>query len=124
MEEIKKASPSGEGVEAIVDAVNGVADDPSLFEVLIGPKYFSEVATGTNSKDIPADVEHTLVFGRALFSAPGGSQALAVLGELIESGKYQLPVPVTIVGKGYDAIGEGLETLQTGVSATKLVVSL
>lgn len=124
VEEIKKASPSGEGVEAIVDAVNGVQVDPSLFQVLTGPKNFAEVATGQNVKDVPADVKHYLVLGRNLSDAPGGSGALAVLGKLVDEGKYQVPVPITVVGKGFDAIGQGLEILKDGVSGTKLVVTL
>lgn len=124
MEEIGKASPSGEGVEAIIDAVNGVQIDPSLFQVLTGPKHFAEVATGQNVKDVPADVKHSLVFGRQLFSAPGGSSALAVLETLVAEEKFKLPVPITVVGKGFEAIGQGLEILKDGVSGTKLVVSL
>lgn len=124
VEEIKKASPTGEGVETILDAVNGVQVDPSLFQVLIGPKNFAEVATGQNVKDIPADIKHHLIFGRTLFDAPGGSNALAALGKLVDDGKYKLPVPVTVVGKGIEALGQGLETLSSGVSGTKLVVTL
>ena len=123
-EEIKKASPNGNGVEAIIDAVNGVQVEPSLFQVLIGPKHFSEVATGQNVKDIPEDVKHHLTFGRTIFNAPGGSRALAVLEKLVDEGKYKLPVPVTVVGQGFDAIPKGLETLIGGVSGTKLVVTL
>ena len=122
--EIKKASPTGEGVEAILDAVNGVQIDSSLLQVLTGPKFFAEVASGQNVKDVPADVQHSLVFGRQLFSAPGGASALAVLGKLVDEGKYKLPVPITLVGKGFEAIGQGLETLKDGVSGTKLVVTL
>lgn len=98
--------------------------DSSLLQVLTGPKYFAEVATGQNVKDVPADVKHSLVFGRQLFGAPGGASALAVLGKLVDEGKYKLPVPVTVVGKGFEAIGQGLETLKDGVSGTKLVVTL
>lgn len=124
VEQIKKASPNGEGVEAIIDAVNGVQIDPSVFQVLTGLKYLAEVATGQNLKDIPAGVKHSLVFGRSLFDAPGGSSALAVLGKLVDEGKYKLPAPITVVGKGFEAIGKGLETLKDGVSGTKLVVTL
>lgn len=124
VEEIKKASPNGEGVEAILDAVNGVQIEPSLLQVLTGPKYFAEVATGYNVKDVPADVKHSVVIGTDLFNAPGGKSALAVLGKLVDEGKYKLPVPVTVVGKGFDAIGQGLKTLKDGVSGTKLVVTL
>lgn len=124
VEEIKKASPTGEGVEAILDAVNGVAIDSSLLQVLTGPKNFAEVATGQNVKDVPADVKHSVVFGRQLFGAPGGASALAVLGKLVDEGKYKLPVPIKVVGKGFEAIEQGLQILKDGVSGTKLVVTL
>ena len=111
-------------MEAIIDAVNSVAIDPSLFQVLTGPKHFAEVATGQNVKDIPSDVNHHLVFGAKVLGAPGGLNLFSTLGKLLEEGKYRLPTSVTVVGQGLDAIGQGIETLKNGVSGTKLVVSI
>lgn len=124
VEEIKKASPSGNGVEALIDAVNSVALDPTLYQVLTGSKYFAEVATGQNVKDVPNDVKHHVVFGASILVAPGGSNLFSALGTLLEEGKYKLPTSSTVVGQGFDAIGQGLEILEKGVSGTKLVVSI
>ena len=124
MELIKKVSRSGKGVEAILDVVNSVALERSLFDVLVEPKEFAEVATGQNVKDIPSDVKHHMVINFAALKAPGGLNLFSALGGLIEEGKFKLPVPVTVVGKGFDAIGEGIDTLRKGVSATKLVITL
>lgn len=124
--EIKKASPNGQGVEVIIDAVNAVALDTSLLQLLIGPKHFAEIATGHNIdvSSIPTDVKHHLVLGQTVFNFPGGSSHLAKLGQLGEEGKFKVPLPVTVVGQGFEAIGEGLQTLKKGVSGTKLVVTL
>lgn len=47
-----------------------------------------------------------------------------LLGELLEEGKYKLPVEVEVVGKGWEAVEGGVEKLSKGVSRTKLVVSV
>lgn len=70
VEELKKASSGGEGVDAILDAVNGVAANPSLFEVLTGPKAFAEVVTGRNVERAP-DGGSTHVFHLICFMAEG-----------------------------------------------------
>jgi NADPH:quinone reductase-like Zn-dependent oxidoreductase len=124
VEELKKASPSGEGVDAILDAVNGVAVNPSLFEVLTGPKAFAEVITGRNVKKAPDGVKHSPVFGAAVFSQPGGSNVFAAFERLLAEGKLKLPTAVKVVGHGLESISGGLEELRAGVSGTKLVVSL
>ena len=122
--EIKQASPNGQGVEVIIDAVNSVALDLSLFEVLTGPKHFAEVATGQNVKEVPEGIQHHLVLGAAVYGAPGAKNLIPVLTKLVEEGKYKVPTAVTVVGKGFDAIDEGLQILQKGVSRTKLVVTV
>ena len=126
VEEIKKASPNGQGVEAIIDPVNAVALEASFLQLLIGPKYFIEVSTGQNIdvSKIPTDVKHRPVLGQTVLGYPGGSNLLAALAQLGEEGKFKVPLPVTVVGQGFDAIGEGLQILKKGVSGTKLVVSL
>lgn len=124
MELIKKASSGGKGVEAIVDVVNSVALDRSLFDVLVEPKEFAEVATGQNVKDIPSNIKHHLVLNFAVLKEPGGLNLFSALGGLIKEGRFKLPVPVTVVGRGFEAIEEGLNILRKGVSATKLVITL
>ena len=124
VEEVKKASSSGEGVEAILDAVNGVAVNPSLFEVLTGPKAFAEVVTGRNVEKAPDGVKHSPVFGATVYGQPGGSNLFAALERLLADGKLKLPTAVKVVGHGLESISRGLDELRAGVSGTKLVVSL
>lgn len=127
VEEIKQASPNGQGVEAFIDSVNAVVLEPSLLQLLIGPKHFAEVFTGQNIEvsSIPTDVKHHIVFGHTVIGAtPGGSNLLTALGQLGEEGKFKVPLPVKVVGRGFDAIGEGLQILKKGISGTKLAVSL
>ena len=124
VEELKKASSSGEGVDAILDAVNGVAVNPSLFEVLTGPKAFAEVVTGRNVEKAPDGVKHSPVFGATVYGQPGGSNLFAALERLLAEGKLKLPTAVKVVGHGLESLSGGLEELRAGVSGTKLVVSL
>ena len=116
----------GQGVEAIVDAVNGVAENTSLFDVLTHPtnKFFVEVMTGQNVKSVPDDITHVPISLSLMFKRPGGNRVYASLSKLIQDGLFKLPIPITKVGQGFDAIGQGLLTLKNGVSGTKLVVGL
>lgn len=124
IKEIKNASPAGQGVEAIVDAVSSVTTEPSLLQLLTGSKQFAQIITGRDFKEFSADVKHHPITSQNAFGAPGGANILAALGQLLEERKYNVPVAVTVVGQGLDAIGDGLQTLREGVSGTKLVVSL
>jgi NADPH:quinone reductase-like Zn-dependent oxidoreductase len=124
VQEIYTASPGGSGVEAIVDTVNGVVTNPELLQTLTGPKQFTEVVTGQMATDIPAEIKHTLVFGRKVMTTSGGPNLFSALGVLLASGEYKPPLPITVVGKGLESIGEGLEKLKAGVSGTKLVIKL
>ncbi|KAF7552275.1 hypothetical protein G7Z17_g4423 [Cylindrodendrum hubeiense] len=111
------------GVDAILDCVTAAAADPSVFRAFHnhGPRIYSQVFTGQTVK-VPDGVQSAVVFGRQVFGAPGGLTAMAALGKLIGEKKYKLPVPTTIVGKGWDAIGTGLQQFEVGVSGQKLVV--
>lgn len=124
MQQIKDATPHGAGVEAVVDAVGAAALDDTVLQTLTGPKLFAELVTGKNAKDIPTDIKHSLVFGRKVMSTPGASGLFAALGELLQSGKYKPPLPVSVAGQDLQAVEAGLETLKSGVSGTKLVVNL
>ncbi len=122
---IKGATPGGRGVEAILDVVGAAASQAAVFTAFdpAGPKIFSQVITGANV-EIPEGVNSTAVFGRQIFGTKGGMTAMPSLASLLESGKYKLPVKVEVVGKGFDAIEQGLDKLMKGVSGTKYVVSL
>lgn len=113
------------GVDAILDCVAAAASDASVFDALHseGLRLYSQVFTGRKAAP-PKDVNTTVVFGRQTFGAPGGLGAMAALGQAVSEGKYKLPVPIEVVGKGWDAVGSGLERLSKGVSGQKLVVTI
>ena len=46
------------------------------------------------------------------------------LTNLIQSGKYKIPVKIEVLGKGFKTIDQGLDKLMKGVSGTKYVVTL
>ncbi|KAG8408387.1 putative secondary metabolism biosynthetic enzyme [Metarhizium acridum] len=121
----KSASPAGGGVDAIIDAVGGAADNARLFDALRpdGPRVYSQVFTGDKIA-IPDGVSSVAVFGRMMFQLPGGMLTMSKLVELVDNGKFKLPLQISIGGKGLEAIGTSLEKLKAGVSRTKLVVSL
>lgn len=122
---LKAASPDAAGYDAIIDCVGAAAEQPQILAALRedGPRLFAEVFTGAQPT-VPEGVDHKVIFGVMMFKMDGDANPLSYMTTLFDEGKYRLPVKVEIVGKGYDAIGEGIQTLYTGVSGTKLVVSL
>ena len=126
VDDIRAATPDKNGVDAILDTVNGVASNEKLFEVFnsSGPKNMAEVVTSQNLKEIPEGVNHKIVLGAMAFKSQGGSNLMLALERLLSEGKYKLPLPIKSVGTGYEAIGSGLEELKAGVSGTKLVVEV
>ncbi|KAK0711996.1 chaperonin 10-like protein [Lasiosphaeris hirsuta] len=122
---VKAATPGGKGVDAVLDAVAGVGGG-GLWDVLRadGPKLYSNVFTG-EEVTVPEGVRGTPVFAHMMLSVnKGGKAAMGRLGDLVEEGKYQLPLDIKVVGRCLEDIGKGLDRLQAGVSGTKLVVSL
>ncbi|CAM1511664.1 Fc.00g091770.m01.CDS01 [Cosmosporella sp. VM-42] len=121
--DVTGAAPGG--VDAILDCVTAGASEPSVFGALRadGPRLYSQVFTG-QKVSVPQDVKSAVVFGRQVFGAPGGLAAISALEQLVEEGKYKLPVPVEVIGKGWDAVGSGLQRFATGVSGQKLVVTI
>ena len=122
---IKAATPDGTGVDAILDPVQAGASQPAVFTALnaTGPKIYSQVMTGQNVK-VPEGVNSTAVFGRQIFGAKGGINAIPILANLVESGRYKLPVKVEVVGKGFEGIEQGLDKIMKGVSGENYVVSM
>ena len=53
--------------------------------------------TGQNV-EVPEGVNATAILARELFSVKGGTTAIPGLADLIQSGKYKLPVKVEVVG--------------------------
>ena len=124
---VKAASASGLGVDAILDAVGGAGDEsqPSLFDTLRadGPRLYSAVFTGAQLS-IPPGVESTTSSGRQTFDVAGGRLAMSTLAKLARDGEFKPPLKIEVVGKGLESIGVGLEKLKSGVSRTKLIVTL
>ncbi|KAJ4387274.1 hypothetical protein N0V93_007863 [Gnomoniopsis smithogilvyi] len=121
---LKAASPDAAGYDALIDCVGAVAEQPQILDALKdgGKKLFAQVHTGAQIK-VPEGVNHEVVWGMNIFDTDGGENTMPYLATLFNEGKLQLPIKVD-VGKGYDAIGKGIERLHNGVSGIKLVVSL
>ena len=109
----------------IVDAVASGASQTNIYDTLNvdGPKEVGEVFTGTQIQ-VPEGVKRTIAFGRQVFDAPGGKNAMTALARLLNEGRYKQPNQVQRIGTGFGAIAEGLEMLKGGVSGTKLVVTV
>ena len=122
---IKAATPGDSGVDAILDAVAAAAAQPTVFTTLSpqGPKIYTQPLTGQNV-EVPEGVVSTVVFAQDIFGAKGGMNAMPGLLDLVQSGKYKLPVKVDVLGKGFKTIDQGLDKLMKGVSGTKYVVAL
>lgn len=120
---IIQAAILNSGVDAILDAV-AAAHQPAVFGVLdlVGPKLYSEVATG-EAVTVPEGVNGTVISGQDILGVPGGRDIMSALAGLVEAGQYKFSVRVEVIGKGFEAIKTGLGMLE-GVSGTKLVVTL
>lgn len=125
-QELSKSTPEGLGVDGMLDAVGGAADVPGVFDVLSpnGPRLYSQVLTG-KTVNIPDGVNSKAeIAARDLFTLPGGMTTMSALANLVRDKQFKVPVKIESVGKGLDAIPQGLETLKNGVSGTKCVISM
>lgn len=113
------------GVDAIVDTVSAAANQPTVFEFLgeSRARLYAEIATGVKV-EVPEGVNSTFISASAALGTEGVQRAVSNLYELVQTGKYRLPVNVKLAGVGFDAIPDALTRLQKGVSGEKLVVSL
>ena len=120
---IRAATPGGSGVDAILDAVTAAAKQPAVCNVLnaTGPKLYSQVITGENV-EVPEGIDSTAITVQDFFGTKGGQAAMPSLAGLVQDGKYKLPIPVDVIGKGFETIEKGLDMLMKGVSGTKYVV--
>ncbi|KAL9639210.1 MAG: hypothetical protein Q9164_001058 [Protoblastenia rupestris] len=93
--DIKAATPEGRGVDIIVAAVAGGAAQPDVFCALSedGPREYAEAITG------------------AQIQTQGGVNVMPALADLIEQGKFRVPLQVKVAGSGLEAIATGLEEL-------------
>ncbi|EFY93692.1 alcohol dehydrogenase, putative [Metarhizium acridum CQMa 102] len=111
----KSASPAGGGVDAIIDAVGGAADNARLFDALRpdGPRVYSQVFTGDKIA-IPDGVSSVAVFGRMMFQLPGGMLTMSKLVELVDNGKFKLPLQISIGGKDLRRLARVWRSLRPG----------
>lgn len=126
VEEVKLASPSARGVEAIFDAVGAGSTQRNVFESFDpdGPKTYAQVWTGDDEVEVPEGVNSILFRGRDLPNLQGHQNIMRALQALLEQGKYKLPLPVFNMGNGLDGLEKGLDAMRKGVSGKKLVVTI
>lgn len=128
LKQIQKAAP--EGVNAIVDFVGSLVQDTQFYKLYEGtqkPKVLATLATGPpiDKEGLPKDVEVKEDLGLVNVIMKGGVTAtLQAVADEVEKGEFKLPVPVNVLGKGFDKIIGGLKISFKGASAQKLVVSL
>ncbi|KAH7163586.1 putative alcohol dehydrogenase [Dactylonectria estremocensis] len=122
--DVRAESPGSLGVEAIIDAVGAGATEKHIFDTFDpnGPMRYAQVWTGDDEIEAPSSVDSVMFRGRDLSTMQGREHIMAALQQLLEDGKYGLPLPVKRVGDGFPALEEGLRLMRNGVSGEKLVV--
>ena len=124
--DVKVTTSGSKGVDAIVDVVGAGSIQRHLFETLNpeGPRKYAQVWTGDGEIQAPAGVDSVLFRGRDLPRLPGNENIMRALQDLLEEGKYKLPLPLRRVGHGLEGLVDGLELMRRGVSGEKLVVTI
>lgn len=117
------------GIDAIVDGVTGLLHNGDLIDTLDlqGLKLIAEVVAGPSAQEsLPQDKLQGVHFERC-----GGYEMMAVEGDwalglenLLQEGKYKVPLKVDVTGQGVRGLSGALQKLKAGVSGTKVVVSL
>jgi NADPH:quinone reductase-like Zn-dependent oxidoreductase len=126
IKDVKSASPEGKGVEAIIDTVGAGSTERWIFDAFDenGPKRYAQVWTGDDEIQVPEGVDSLMFRARDLEKLQGGGNVMLALQSLLEEGRYRLPLPVRIVGSGFEGLEKGLELMRKGVSGEKLVVGM
>ncbi|KAG9251015.1 chaperonin 10-like protein [Emericellopsis atlantica] len=121
-----KSATEGRGVDAILDAVGAGASQRDIFDAfnLNGPRRYAQVWTGDEEIGVPDGVNSITFRSRDVGTLQGGHSIMSALERLLEEGRYKLPLPVRVVGKGLEGIEAGIELIGKGVSGEKLVVTL
>lgn len=124
--EVKSASPSTRGVEAIFDAVGAGSSERHIFDSLDpeGSKTYAQVWTGDDEIEAPEGVNSILFRGRDVPKLQGNENIMQALQDLLAEGKYKLPLPVHHFGDGIDGLEKGLSLMRHGVSGEKLMVTI
>lgn len=124
--DVKSVTPGSRGVDVIIDVVGAGAMQPDIFNVLNkdGPQKYAQVWTGNDQVQAPSGVDSVMFRGRDLPQLSGNANIVPTLETLLREGRYKLPLPVRVVGKGLEGLERGLELMRQGVSGEKLVVIL
>jgi NADPH:quinone reductase-like Zn-dependent oxidoreductase len=122
--DIKSASPGGSGVDMIIDCVGAGGTQNDICDTLdpSGAKKYASVLTGIDVK-VPEGVTKYSISGWSIFDVEGGMQIIPAITQLVEEGKYKVPLPVNVVGHGLDQIPDVMDKVRT-VSGAKLIVTL
>jgi NADPH:quinone reductase-like Zn-dependent oxidoreductase len=126
VEEVKKATAEGRGVDAILDVVGAASTQSEIFEALntAGLRKYAQVWTGDDEIEAPSGVDSVMFRSRDLSQLQGGKNLMIALEALLKERKYKLPLPVHVVGKALEGLEKGLTLMRKGVSGEKLVVTL
>lgn len=122
--DIIAASPGGHGVDMIIDCVAAGVTQTDICNTLAssGPKKYAAVISGL-TVPVPDGVTRFDVSGWSLIDMPGGEEVIPALTDLVEDGKYKVPLPVKVVGHGLEEIPGVMDQVKN-VSGAKLVVTL
>ncbi|KAL4988014.1 chaperonin 10-like protein [Aspergillus falconensis] len=118
---IAAVQKSGQEFVGIFDAVatpDTYANDLIILDKLGGGHL---AAVHPPPADVPSNVKAGMIFAVNDIATPVWNDFVT---PALASGKIQCLPPPTVVGKGLEAINEGLKKCKAGVSATKLVVEL
>jgi NADPH:quinone reductase-like Zn-dependent oxidoreductase len=125
VDEIKAVVP--EGVNAILDFVSGAAADPTILQAFgtAEPKKYAAIMTGVDvdPKLLPEGLSIVPTTMANIAMMPSGfKDSMKWLQDAVAKKEYKVPQQIEVVGKGLEAIPEGLEKSFKGVSGRKLVV--
>lgn len=122
--DLKAGSPSGAGVDAIIDCVSAGADQADAVDVFKadGRKKYAAVVTRA-PWTLPGGVKKVDVGAWDMLQVNGGEKLIPSLTRLVEDGTHRVPLPVRVVGHGLEQLPEVMDEV-TRVSGEKVVVTL
>lgn len=124
---VRALTPGGKGVDGVVDAVGELDRDHGHGDGFWGFMIEKGKPEGRPSRVYSCGPEGATwqtssdIFDFHVRHLP---EAMRGLGELVDEGRYKLPLEVEVVGKGLEGVAGGLEKLRAGVSGKVLVVAL
>jgi NADPH:quinone reductase-like Zn-dependent oxidoreductase len=122
--DIIAASPGAKGVDMIIDCVAAGARQGDICSSLdsSGSKKYAAVISGV-TVPVPDGITRLYISGWSVLDMTGGEKVIPALTELIECGRYRVPLPVKVVGHGLGQIPDVMDQVKN-VSGAKLVVAL